>query len=619
MVRVNLKDNEITVKIVYYGPGLSGKTTNLQSLHSLVSDYTTTELFSVKTKEDRTLFFDLMPFEFKVDKRTIKFKIYTVPGQIQYESTRKIVLEGADAVVFVADSKKGLEKVNLESWNDLKLNLKKNKLEIGKIPIVMQYNKRDLKDALPIEVLNKLLNSNNYSYFESIAIKNIGVLETFEHIVKETVSKIFPLYKITKNIWEIEQIIDEIENNLKPLYQNIEKSISAGNETGLIYDNVDINEELSGNLLERAIKATEETASLYSEIKLLKNKLEKKNLQLNSLLKENKYIKEFLESIFNQSGVPIAVCNFTGKIVNWNREMTEVTGVSTIEAKKMLFSDFLDSNSKLEFLKQIEFLRKAQKPVVLTFNFKFQNMGFKKFEVTLSPLKNLKNEVIAFSMFLNLNRKNNELMDSESFLKIKPLLTSLEDKLNFVKDQLSKDEKFSILSDFLVKIFEDLTDIKKAIGVNFNFIENEKENTIDKQILKKDLLSSKDELSRLVKNKKILIASDSKILLNNLIEMLKGSIITEAIEKSELVRHLNVDNYNFVLFDYYFPDLTGEQLYQWLYFEKPHILNSFIFLLPTGFKNEVYNFMEENQLNYIVKPITKDKILNSINKVLAGF
>ena len=150
MVQFNTRANEILLKLVYYGPGLSGKTTNLQSLHAMCSDTQRGEMFSVNTQEDRTLFFDLLPINLGyIYGNAIHLQIYTVPGQVQYDASRRVVLGGADGVVFVADSSESKMQDNVDSLSNLYHNLNANRLNIKQIPFVIQYNKRDLPDAMP--------------------------------------------------------------------------------------------------------------------------------------------------------------------------------------------------------------------------------------------------------------------------------------------------------------------------------------------------------------------------------------------------------------------------------------------------------------------------------------
>lgn len=188
---INHSSKEVTAKVVYYGPGLSGKTTNLQYIFSITNPKTRGELISIETEIERTLFFDLLPINVGLVKGyQTKFQLYTVPGQVFYDSTRKLVLKGADGVVFVADSQELMKTANLESLENLKKNLIAHKLDINDIPVVFQYNKRDLNNTLPVEELNRLLNAGNYPFFDAVATEGSGVVETLREISSLILRKI---------------------------------------------------------------------------------------------------------------------------------------------------------------------------------------------------------------------------------------------------------------------------------------------------------------------------------------------------------------------------------------------------------------------------------------------
>ena len=186
MVNFNYAARELTAKIVYYGPGLCGKTTNLELLHKKVAPNQRGKMVSLATDTDRTLFFDLLP----VDLGTIggfktKIQLFTVPGQTYYNATRKLVLKGADGVVFVADSQASQLDANLESYKNLGQNLKVNGLNIETIPLVVQWNKQDLQNLMPVEQLEAKINSRKAPTVKAVAVKGTGVLETFKAISKE--------------------------------------------------------------------------------------------------------------------------------------------------------------------------------------------------------------------------------------------------------------------------------------------------------------------------------------------------------------------------------------------------------------------------------------------------
>ena len=183
MSLIKYSTREITCKIVYYGPGRSGKTTNLQYIHLKLPAERKSEMVSLATEKDRTLFFDFLPIDIgHFGGFRTKFQVYTVPGQVYYDSTRALVLQGADGVVFVVDSQRSRLEENIESFENLKENLKKNGYSIDEIPIVIQYNKRDLDDIIDIPTFENLINRNHYPFFESIAIQGKGVIPTFKEI-----------------------------------------------------------------------------------------------------------------------------------------------------------------------------------------------------------------------------------------------------------------------------------------------------------------------------------------------------------------------------------------------------------------------------------------------------
>ena len=196
MAFININKKEIQAKIVYYGPGRGGKTTNLEYIYEEYRDRIKTEMITIKTKGDRTLFFDFLPLNVgKIKGYSLKFQLYTVPGQVMYNETRKLVLRGADGVVFVADSLVMRKEKNIESLKNLQENLSAYNKNIFKIPLVMQFNKRDLENnGVPltsVEELQKTLNSKlNVPIFEASAVNGMNVLSTLKAIVSLTVNSI---------------------------------------------------------------------------------------------------------------------------------------------------------------------------------------------------------------------------------------------------------------------------------------------------------------------------------------------------------------------------------------------------------------------------------------------
>ena len=183
MSLVNYSTREITSKIVYYGPGRSGKTTNLQYIHGQVPEDRRGRMVSLATETDRTLFFDFLPLDLgTISGFQTRFQLYTVPGQVYYDATRKLVLQGADGVVFVADSQRAQRDENVESFRNLQVNLLEQGVDPRTIPIVLQYNKRDLPDVMGMEEMDDLLNYRDLPRFEAQALGGIGVFDTLKGI-----------------------------------------------------------------------------------------------------------------------------------------------------------------------------------------------------------------------------------------------------------------------------------------------------------------------------------------------------------------------------------------------------------------------------------------------------
>jgi signal recognition particle receptor subunit beta len=183
MVFLNYTTMQMTAKIVYYGPGLCGKTTNLQWIHSRTAPRSRGDMVSLETETDRTLFFDLLPLDVGIiGGMKVRLQLYTVPGQVFYNATRRLVLKGVDGVVFVADSQAPAMEPNEESLANLKQNLEELGLGISTLPIVFQYNKRDLRNILPVDRLEAALNPGGAPSFEAAAIHGVGVFETLKEI-----------------------------------------------------------------------------------------------------------------------------------------------------------------------------------------------------------------------------------------------------------------------------------------------------------------------------------------------------------------------------------------------------------------------------------------------------
>jgi signal recognition particle receptor subunit beta len=182
-VQINMQEREITVKVVYYGPALSGKTTNLQQLHSLIDPKARGKMVTLDTADDRTLYFDFLPIEFGTQNGfSVKIKLFTVPGQVMHKSTRKVVLAGADAVAIVADSQRSGASANAYSWRDMEANLKSNGIDFERIPKVVQFNKRDLPDVKALSEIREAW--GDIPTFPAVATRGEGVIETFRELLR---------------------------------------------------------------------------------------------------------------------------------------------------------------------------------------------------------------------------------------------------------------------------------------------------------------------------------------------------------------------------------------------------------------------------------------------------
>lgn len=191
MVFFNYTTMQVSAKIVYYGPGLCGKTTNLHQIHARTDPGSRGEMVSLETEADRTLFFDLLPLEVgTIGGMRVRLQLYTVPGQVFYNTTRKLVLKGVDGIVFVADSQEPALDANIESFQNLKQNLEELNQPLGKIPFIFQYNKRDLRNILPVDALDRHLNHEGFEAFEGAALHGVGVFETLKSISKKTLAAV---------------------------------------------------------------------------------------------------------------------------------------------------------------------------------------------------------------------------------------------------------------------------------------------------------------------------------------------------------------------------------------------------------------------------------------------
>ncbi|HEV3458717.1 MAG TPA: GTPase domain-containing protein [Thermoanaerobaculia bacterium] len=186
MTFINYASKEINCKIVYYGPGLCGKTTNLQYIYNKTSPDSKGKMISLATEADRTLFFDFLPLDLgSIRGFTTRFHLYTVPGQVFYDASRKLILKGVDGVVFVADSQTERMEANIESIRNLEQNLKEHGFDLAVIPYALQFNKRDLGNVAPAEEMYRTLNYKREPTFEAIATTGVGVFDTLKSVAKQ--------------------------------------------------------------------------------------------------------------------------------------------------------------------------------------------------------------------------------------------------------------------------------------------------------------------------------------------------------------------------------------------------------------------------------------------------
>ncbi|MBE0425495.1 MAG: GTPase domain-containing protein [Nitrospirae bacterium] len=308
MALFNYATKEITIKIVYYGPGLSGKTTNLQYLHSKLNPNSRGKLLSLATEADRTLFFDFLPVELgKINDFSIRFQLYTVPGQVRYNATRKLVLKGADAVVFVADSQREMSDQNIDSLKNMQENLLENNIDPDNIPVLFQYNKRDLPNILSIDELNRDLNENGkYEFRESVAINGIGVDDSFRHIIKLVINGIARKHNISfKANREFAEALEEnipetVEVNEPATEEPVPAFETSRYETSetipATYEIPDMNKDPEKPVMEEAYKHKEVVVKEVREVPVIPS--DKLELMINGLNEISQTLKE-IKNLFS--------------------------------------------------------------------------------------------------------------------------------------------------------------------------------------------------------------------------------------------------------------------------------------------------------------------------------
>ena len=492
MVQFNTRANEILLKLVYYGPGLSGKTTNLRSLHAMCQDSNRGEMFSVNTQEDRTLFFDLLPINLGyIYGNSIHLQIYTVPGQVQYDASRRVVLGGADGVVFVADSNESSMQENVDSLSNLYHNLNANRLNIKQIPFVIQYNKRDLKDAMPVGVMNRRLNFRSVPYFESVANKGTGVLDTFLAIIRETVSTTFRKYHLDKKIKDFDEMQNLIEANVRSTMHELPEADEpdrAQPETMVLrHNNVSVNDLAPGkvadaqDLLEEALKSNMETARLYSELKSVKETLEKKNTELHQLYtqlersnQDNLKTRRYLEGLIQSVGEAIISFSADGRILTWNAAAEQIFGYPRAEIVGHTLHQ-LTPPSRAGELEQA--IAQVAKGLFLrdipTTRLKKDGTEFPAI-ITYAPIRGSDDRVLAYSALVRdqgeqarLERRLLDVENSASLAHImQPLFNELANRLNPVllqKDMLMEEAADTHQAARIGKLLQSVTNVQMLL------------------------------------------------------------------------------------------------------------------------------------------------------------
>jgi mutual gliding-motility protein MglA len=215
-LQLDFAARELTIKLVYYGPALSGKTTNLRALHELASPESRGRLMALDTKDDRTLFFDLLPLHLTAASGLkVRLKLLTVPGQVIHNATRRLVLQGADGVAFIADSRRSETKETAASFVNLRANLSDNGIKASEFPVVIQFNKRDLADIRPDAEIDQLASQGKEPVFKAVAMLGVGVVETFLGLMSTTWNKLEQQHQLKSKFQiEVDEVVDSFRRQL---------------------------------------------------------------------------------------------------------------------------------------------------------------------------------------------------------------------------------------------------------------------------------------------------------------------------------------------------------------------------------------------------------------------
>jgi len=216
-MQIDFAAKELTVKLVYYGPALSGKTTNLRAIHWLGTSSACGELMTLETQNDRTLFFDMLPITVSSETGLkVRLKLFTVPGQVMHNATRRLVLQAADGVAFIADSQRSEADANRESFANLKHNFQEAALDPNRVPIVIQFNKRDMKDIRTDEELEAIANQSRETIYKAVATRGYGVMQTLRGLIRETWSKLEEAHQLEQSFGiNPRRFMKDVESRLK--------------------------------------------------------------------------------------------------------------------------------------------------------------------------------------------------------------------------------------------------------------------------------------------------------------------------------------------------------------------------------------------------------------------
>ena len=557
MVQFNTRANEILLKLVYYGPGLSGKTTNLQQLHALCADQQRGEMFSVNTQEDRTLFFDLLPINLGyIYGNAIHLQVYTVPGQIQYDASRRVVLGGADGVVFVADSAEAKMQDNVDSLSNLYHNLNANRLNIKQIPLVLQFNKRDLPEALAVGVMNRRLNFRNAPFFEAIASQGIGVVETFRAITRETIEYTFKKFNLDKKVQDFEAMLALIDQNLLDALHEVGTAPAPGlavsppasvtlRHSGVSIDTLHPEQHADpAELLEDALKSSMETARLYSDLRGTKESLEKQNqelsqhyAQLEKSHQEGQKTRRYIESLLHHLGEAVISFGADGRVLTLNAAAERLFGFNRGEALGQVFPNMLapaDQAALPALLARVgggEVIRTA-----LT----LLRRGGAPFpaEATFAPIRGAEDRVVAVSALIR--------EQSQVPLEVEDLNLDLD-----------------LEEDTLIPMPEP--------GPN---------------------------------KKRILLVEDEPDLLELFAEAVEalGHLPFSASHGEEAIQLLSSGTFDFIVSDIHMPGLSGMDLHAWILSHQPEMGAKILFTTGDAYDSPTLDFLESHHLPCLPKP-----------------